>query len=209
MTKIELIELIQHRLAGGDLVPDQLGRFHEKVIEKYVSLAVASLMNQLEKNAIKHNDFGQLDDYTITRTEVPVLYDNARKEYYSILPVKVVKLYKNRGIRLVSPNHDQANRFDYMDNNESDVYSELEVEMIDGTPSWYPESNKVYFRNITQPVIDSGVLMKLIPVLSELPDDQEISIPAGQETFVLDFIFKYMSNMPPEDVSNDNNSRQV
>jgi len=209
MTKRNFIDLIRHGLAGGDMVADLEGRYHEAIVEKYVELAISAVLKNVQDNAIKYKDFGQLDDYTTTFVGVAVSYDSDRDEYYSLLPAKVVKLYMNRGIRFISPNKDQSSKFLYRDNNSDDVFTELEIDSIDGTIRWYAEAQSVYYKFMTTEVAASGVLMKLIQPISALADTDELNIPAGKEDYVIDFVRKYVAKMPPEDVINDNNSKQI
>jgi len=211
MTKKNFIDLVIHRLNGGNSTPDTKSKYHPEVVSKYIELAFSSIINTIQNQSVKYRDFGQLDSYTVTYSPITVTYDSTRKEYYSELPANIMSLYKNRGIRFITPVYDQSYHFIYRENNTSNIYNELEVSMMEDKPRWYLEGNTVYYDkgNMKQEIIDSGVLMKLIVPLSEIDEDTNMPIPAGQEKFVLDFVFSYIQEMMPEDVNNDSNSKQV
>ena len=211
MTKKNFIDLIIHKLNGGDSTPDTKGKYHPEIIAKYVELAFSSIINGIQEQAIKYRDFGQLDSYTVTYSPVTVTYDSTREEYYSDLPAKIMNLYKNRGMRFITPTNDQSYHFIYRENNTSNVYNELEVGLLDNKPRWYIEGDKVYYdkQNMIDEIKNNGVMMKFIVPLDEIEEDVNMPIPAGREDYVIDFILKYLQQMLPEDVNNDNNSKQV
>ena len=209
MTKKNLIDLIIHKLSGGNTSPDIKSKYHPEIITKYIELAFNSLINTVQNQSIRYKDLGQLDSYVKTYSSVTVSYDDTRKEYYSDLPVNIIGLYMNRGIRYICPIYDQSYHFIYRKNNSTDIYSELEVSKIDSRPRYYLEGTKVFYDKMTTEIVDNGVLMKLIVPISVLDEDDEIPIPAGQEQYVIDFIMKYLQQMFPEDVNNDTNSKQA
>lgn len=211
MRKNELIALIQHNLAGGDMVADLEARYHENIIAKYAEMAMSGILEQVQKQTIHYKDWGQLDSYTKTFVAQPILLDSTRDEYYSVLPARVVNLYRNRGVRFVSYNKDQSTKFLYRDNNSTDVYSELEVSLVDNRPTFYVEKGKVFYDKISdkEELIAAGALMKLIVPFGDLDDEDDVGIPAGQEPLLVEMILKLMKGMAPEDVLNDNNSKQV
>lgn len=212
--KIEIVEKIQSALNGGDDVSDGLSRYHPSDIEANVDEVYADILqNMYSQNMRSKMGFDPmlLDDYTRTYNNIPVQYDEVRCEFYSQLPVTTVSLPFNSSVRFISPQQEQKLQFSPVSNNASVVFSELEVDKVDNVPSFYMESNRVYY---SFPVHDyKKVLMKLVPSFSSLLDDDLIPEPSivGQRGLITiyDIVVARFRNMLPEDLMNDNNSKQV
>lgn len=206
MTKRNLIDLIKHRLAGGDCPQELKGKYHPKIIEKHIEIVLNYLIKTVAyKEAEREQDWGLLDSYTKTYTNVPILEDVERNERYSILPVNVIDLPQNRGIRFISDQQNQAMQYIYRDNNSVDIYSNLDIDRVSTKTRWYREKNKTYYSRHLSPMI-KDVLMKLIPNFSDLEDADESPVPSAYAKSIFDLVFQSMMGMPPEKVSNDNNA---
>lgn len=206
MTKRNLIDLIKHRLAGGDCPQELKGKYHPKIIEKHIEIVLNYLIKTVAyKEAEREQDWGLLDSYTKTYTNVPILEDIERNEKYSVLPVNVIDLPQNRGIRFISDQQNQAMQYIYRDNNSVDIYSNLDIDRVSTKPRWYREKDKVYYSRHLSPMI-TGVLMKIIPNFSDLEDADESPVPSAYAKSIFDLVFQSMMGMPPEKVSNDNNA---
>lgn len=209
MTKRAWVELIQSHLAGGAVPADLESRLHPLIIEKYFDVVYSGLLYQVSANAIMFRDWSQLDAYCKAYKNVAISKDSARNEYYSILPASIIELPENRGIRLISPMQDQKNKFTYSTNNAEDVWSELDHEMVTNDTSFYREGGNVYYRKLDTACITPGLLFKLIVPLNEFDDDEEIGIPGQQSAQVFSMITDMLLRRPPEDVIEDNNSKQI
>ena len=206
MTKKNLIDVIIHRLANGDCPQEMKGKYHPRIIEKHVEMVSNYLIKTVAyKEAEKNNDWGLLDTYTKTFIPVEVLWDDTRKEYYSVLPVAVVDLPDNRGIRFISDQENQAVQYIYRSNNSVDVFSNLDIDRVSVKPRWYREKDKVFYSRQLMPTT-TAVLMKLIPNFSDLEDDDQAPIPEAYAKSVFDLVFQAMMGMGLEKVSNDNNA---
>jgi len=207
MTKEVLTKLVIRFLTGGDNVADTLSKYHPAEVEKYIEMAFNSVIYQICLNAISYNDFGQLDAYCKSFSNVPVICDELRDEYYSILPVSIINLPKNRGIRFISPMKDQRNQFVDRENNASDIYDELEVGMMPDMITYYRENVKLFYDNrMTQELAENGVLQKLIPAYSEWSDEDELPIPGGKDMDIVRTVIELLSKKPNEDLSDNNNT---
>jgi len=206
MTKRNLIDLLKHRLAGGDCPQELKGKYHPKILEKHIEIVQNYLIKTVAyREAEKQNDWGLLDAYTKTYPNVAVNFDEERNEYYCDIPISIVDLPQNRGIRFISDRQNQAVQYIYRDNNSVDIFSNLDIDRVSTKPRWYRESDKVFFSRHLSSLIN-GVLMKLIPAFSSLEDNDEVSIPSAYAKSIFDLVFQSLMGMPPEKMSNDNNS---
>jgi hypothetical protein len=151
---------------------------------------------------------GIFDAYTKTYKNVEVLTDEDRNEKYSILPCSVVVLPDNRGVRMISPMHDQKNSFVYRSNNSLNIYGNLDVDAVSKRTRFYVESNNIFYDahlsdDITQ------LLMKLIPEFDSLDDDEEVGIPSAYGKLIFDLVIQSMLGKPLEKMSNDNNANVI
>jgi len=206
MTKQNLIDLIQHRLSGGDTPQELKGKYHPRIIEKHCELALNYLVNTIAyKEAQRNMDWGVLDAYAKTYTDVEVLTDEIRNEKYSVLPSKYVALPKNRGIRMVAPIQGQDKPFVYRDNNTKWLYSSLDVNTVSADVRFYVEGEKIFYSEHIPNVI-TAVLIKMIVPFSDLGANDEVVIPQGFGKVVVDLVLQSMMGMPMEKVSNNNNA---
>lgn len=209
MTKIELIELVEDWLAGGDAPTDVRGRYHQKVIEKYVGMAINNILYDTYLAAKKFHDFSQLDSMTTAYPNVAVLTDTDRAETYSNLPVSLIQLPDSSALRLISPMKDQSCGFRYMTNNSQPVWGELEAMKVRDVPCYYIEGTKVFYYNTAGYEDVTRVLMKIIPPFADWDDDKDIPVIAGKEFTIFEMVTKYMVNKPKDDDINDTNEEQV
>lgn len=208
--KIEILEKILHVLNGGDSMADQAAVYHpamvaEMIGESYENIIAANLASPQSKT-----DNFRLDNFTKAYTPVPVQYDVLRMEYYSTLPVEILSLPSQKGVRFISPVHDQSYQYIPRSNNASVVYSALEVSEVDDTPKYYVEDGKVFYA--FPGVVPTEVLMKLCPAFTALGDNDEIELPTistrqGLIT-IYDDVVRRFRTMPPQDLTNNANPVQ-
>lgn len=209
MTKGQLVELIISDVAGGAIPSDLDSRYHPLVIEKYIDLVYSGILNQVSMNSIIYRDWGQLDQYCKAYKNVSCSKDYDRMEWYSELPAKIIELTKNRGIRLISPMQNQADKFKYRDNSSEDVWSALESQNVVGYTNFYREGGRVFYGNFKEDYATEGLLFKLLVPMSEFDDDDEIGLPAAKSLEFVGMVRDMLLRRPPEDVAEDNNSKQV
>lgn len=202
MTKQNLIDLCIDYLTG-DATPEMRRKYHPVIIEKHIDAVFKQIVNEVHKDAIKHCDYGQLDSFTKSYV-VDILTDTERDQKYSILPVSPIKLYKNRGVRSVTATKDRSYTFIYQENGSDDIYSPLECWQVSDKPRYEIEGNRVYFSEHLKQDIDK-VRINIIASFESLDDTDEVSIPAGQERFILEQVAKLMLIKPTADTINDNN----
>lgn len=208
MKKIEIIDVLKHNLAGGDCPQELIGKYHPEILSKHIEMAWNYLIKTVAyREAEQLDDWGLLDAFTKTYVPVEVKFDEVRNERYSNLPVSIVDLPRNRGIRFISDIHNQSNQYLYRDNNSVDIYSNLDVSKVIPTPRYYREGDKVFYSGLSSLI--PNVLQKLIPNFSSLDDDDEVPIPSAYNKLIFDLVYQQMMNLRPEKLSNDNNSNTI
>lgn len=211
ITKRELIEKIQDALAGGEMVADLQSRYHPDIIASHVAEAYDFLLvngYRQSSASVRGKDHSMLDNYTKTFPAVPVEYDSEREENFVDLPVPVVVLPDNDGIRMVAYQKDQTKQLAPISNNANFVFSELECGIISEQGTYYVETNRIYTQFVGIP--PKNVLLKLVVSFDDLEDNDYIDEPnlvtkSGVLT-IYDIVMGRLSNKSPEKVVDDNNS---
>ncbi len=211
MRKIELVEMVQDWLSGGDAPADVRGKYHPQIIEKYIEAAYNDLIYQVATASMnpkeKQVDWSQLDAFAQIFRNITVDDDADRGLKYSVLPFPPVKLPEEVGIRLISPEDDPSNPFAHVDNNSQSIFATLDVGIIDTVPSYSVEKvtgneYRVYYDvNIGS---TTEVTMLLILPFSQFDDYDEVLMPAGKDLSIIDTIVERLREKPQEDTINDN-----
>ena len=202
MTKRQWIELIIDYLAGGACPADLRGKYHPRVVEELFGLVYSDIIYQVHANAVRYKDFSQFDNYVKSYGNVPVLYDQDRDEYYSVIPGAFINLPENRGIRMVAPMQSQKDKLWYTENNNADVREELEGQIVVNYMSYYIESGKTYYRNFDSTF--TKFLFKLVSPVSAFDDEDQLGLPATQATSVFNMLTDMLRKRPMEKQTNDN-----
>jgi len=204
MNKAQLIELVQINCSGGRVSKDVHGKYHPLVLERYIELAYSSLLvGSYEKNP------KNIDLYQKVYPSVSFTFDKTRGMHYSELPAKLVELPNQAAIVHVGPQKDHNYGFAPVSSGSGPIFGELEVNLIDDVPEYIVEGTNIYYPNITDDY--NPVLMKLIPVFSAFGRLDTIYMPKGQDTALFGIVNQLMQSLKitPEDLNNDNNSKQV
>ena len=208
MTKEQLIDLIIDRLAGGDCPQELKGKYHPEIVSKHIGIAMNYLMQNIVVKEAERSGTSVYDAYTKTFKNIEVLFDAYRNEKYSLLPCSVVVLPENRGVRMISPMHDQKTNFVYRANNSVSIYGHLDVNFVSDRTRFYVEGSTVFYDEHLSDDINK-VLMKLIPEFDSLDDDDEVGIPSAYGKLIFDLVIQSMLGKPPEKMSNDNNANVI
>lgn len=206
MTKGEYIELNQRRLAGGNVTPDVMGKYHPEEIARWISSAFNQIIFQLFKKNIR-----DLDLYTKTYKNVAVLYDTTIQVYYSLLPAPIIQLPNGKAIRKISYMSVTNNMPEYtikiVGDNEKSTLSRLEVGNID-TNTWASYNNERIEYKKLPPDITEVIVKQVTPFYAYGLED-EFFMPAGTDIEIFRMVREFMLGSPPEDIVNDNNAKQV
>jgi hypothetical protein len=205
--KIEILEKILHILNGGDAVSDQQAAFHPAMVAEMIGESYENIIASNLASPSARTDNFRIDNYTKTYTAVPVGYDNERQEHFSTLPVEILALPFQQGVRFISPIHDQSYQYIPRSNNASAVYSELEVAEVDNVPKFYLENGMIFYKFYG--LVPEKVLMKLCPAFVSLDDFDEIEMPTitTREGLITinDDVVRRFRTMPPQDLANNAN----
>lgn len=199
MTKETLIELVIARLAAE--VADKKTQYSQQEIEKYVEIVYNSVINSVCVSAISQQDYSALDSYIKAYKNVSVTCDTDRDEWYSTLPASIIQLPSNRGIVSISPMKDRKISFIYRRNGASEIYENLEVGLINTTPTFYVENSDIFYcSRMDSDLAEEGVLMKLIVPFDEFDDDEEITLPGGKDFDIVGLVVEAILGKQKNDI---------
>ncbi len=202
MKKIELIELIEHNLAGGDTVVDLRGKYDPRIISYHIGL----VFNQIFYDTFNMNPTG-LDLYA---QEYTVDVSKATSgEYYSDLPVSLVQMPKNAGIRQIRGSGllEDSETFKPTTTTQASVLARGDLGEFSTDIWFYVRGTQIFY--VFMDVNITKVKMLILVPFQDLDDDTEIYIPSGKETDLFQLVVQSLSNMKPEDTRNDNVSKQI
>ena len=198
MTKKQFIDLIIHRLAGGNVSSDQIGRFDRRIVAKNASIAMDSMFMELFRNNESLLDL-YAKDYDVTLTDDAILNLS-----YAQLPKKIVQLPGNAAIRLISARQDQTFFIPLVDSRAQGVFACLDVSRLDDTMYGFMTGERIYFKNKRVDIDD--VIIKLIRPLDDYAWTDNVYLPSGKGFEIANLVDQLMERMPKEDMRNDNNT---
>jgi hypothetical protein len=210
MNKAELIELVKENLSGGDAPAEIRGKYHPKIIEKYLEMAYDDLVATIYQESEPSGNFAALDTFG-KAYKVILKKDEDRGELYVELDISVVPLPNNKGITLVCPYRDQTSAFDYVDNNSSHVFRKLHNQVMRPVGTYYAELPRIYIANVDPTLIGKDIMVKAIPPFNGLKSTDDVFVPAGKNTMLFNLVYELMvrKNQTPKDDYDNNNSKQI
>jgi hypothetical protein len=209
MTKQNLIDLIRELLSGGDAPAEIRGKYHPRVVEKYLEMAYDDVISISADEGAKAKDFSLLDEFATPYTET-VLYDTDKELKYCPLPVLVMPLPGNAAMRSVSPPKDPSTQFVNISMTSQPIWKELEADYVDPKPGYWLEGERMYFDDMF-PYGLTQVMMKIVSSFGDLGKNDRVAVPAGKNTMIFQRVFELMQQKKqnPEDYYGDNNNKQV
>jgi len=210
MKKVELQELIQDFLTGGDAPDDVKGQYHDEVILKHMENAFNAIVQMTWRESKMNSDYSVLDSWA--RNYEVTISDLSGNAGNVILPYPPMQLPDNMGILQVTPTDDLANPFAYLETNSQGVFAALEVSTVMLGPEFYLEQNPSSVDNVdTHRLVVSKVpdgvtevKVKLIVPLSKVDLYDEVPIPAGKEVLIVQGVISLLRGKPIGDTVNDN-----
>ncbi len=205
-TKAQLVELAQEALAGGEVVAELRGKYHEAVVSLFLGMAYTDIIQTGFNNAgsdysvfdnLAKRYYGKVEESTITG-----------KRFYKI-PVPLIPLTpKHACIRSVSLQYGQQRAFAPISNTSAPIWGELEAMRVDSTCAYMIEENEIIFE-LNPPPVGADLLVKIIPSFENYDDDDTVVVPGGQNTALFTQMYQIMSLRGNRDLQiNDNNSTQ-
>ena len=212
MQKQQLIELVKRSLTGGDAPPELRSRYHEKEIELALNFAFDSLLNKNATQKQQLADELQLDGWKYDALTKPyvldILKDEARNRYYSVLPISVLSITNNAGIRMITPTQEESTVFFPRRQVDTFLMNNLDVGQLTGMIYFSLEGNKIWYSGD----IDNcwkTVLAKLVLEFSEFEDDDDINIPDGKDYELMALVIQWFKQKNPADIINDDVAQQT
>lgn len=209
MTKDQFVELIRRNLQGSDAPAAIRGKYSEREIQLYSEMAYNDMISMLGEDANKTKDYSLMDSFGKAYKRI-IKYDSERDEKYLDIEVQIVPLRDNAGVRLVSPYKDQSASFDYRDNTSKSVFDTLLVNVVDNTPTYYVESQRIYFDdNIDKDL--TTIMIKVVPLFSALKNEDEVLVPGGENGQVFQRVIELIQNKErhPQMYNNSGSSKQI
>jgi hypothetical protein len=210
MTRDQFIWLIKTDYNAGDATPAGNKNLHEGDLLRHCEMGFSNLVEVLYRQSMEYNDMGQLDPMIKIYLNQEVMYDNERCEHFIQLPVSIVQLPNNAGVRMVFSAKNQSLPFMYGANNTLPVYNA--IEMFDGQlserGSFYVERDKVFvdFNGDES----YSLSLKLIPDFTGYDGDDELPIVFGKDGVMYDVVMNRLRGRNKiHDDYNDNNSKNL
>lgn len=203
--KIELIELIQHRLEG-EARTKNLGKYHKKVLASFIGRAFNSLLIEVFRKNLSN-----FDSYTKWYTDVDIKYDSTTGIYYSELPAPIIQLPRTGdGILQISDMFDQTIQYVPITNGELQNIEGLDVDIIDEVVGYTFKNGRVEYQgtdyDASQSTYSDIVRMLLIIPFEEYADTDYVQIPTGSDELLLQTVINLLVGMPDSDNLNNNNT---
>lgn len=207
MTKQELIRLVILNLGGGNVPPTIQGSYTEPQVEKLLEMVFDDIIYTVYAQAIKTGVYDDLDAF-IRPYYMNILYDAKRDERYSELPIRGTSIPDTVAVRQVSPTKGQRLSFSIVENTSIPVFSELEVDFIDGRVSAYIEAGRMYYDRKLPKAVDE-VLIKMVSPFSAFADDDNISIPLGANEVIFTKVLQILMNKGQSRNEDDMVNKQI
>jgi hypothetical protein len=199
MIKAKLIELVQTKLTGGGLNTDAIKKYPTRVVAEYIGLA----MNTLLYDVFKANP-NSLDMYA---KEYEVDVKKGETAWYAVLPKSPMQFPNNDyGIQYVRLKGDYSSLlFLPLTAVANAPLYRLGTVIRNGIIPYNFSAGKLFFGG--QSMVDMPkVTVGLVLPFSEFDDNDDIMIPLGTGTNLIDTIVHLIQSTKMQDKSDNNNS---
>jgi hypothetical protein len=204
--KIELIELIRHRVEG-EARTKGLGKFHPTIIEYNIGRAFNSLLIGVFKSNLSN-----FDSYTKTYSNVDIQYDSIQDIYYSDLPAKIIQLPRiGDGIMRIVDIGDSSIQYVPMTNGMLQNIDGLDVDSICDVVGYVFKNGRVEYQGVvefdgSQSYYADQVAMELVIPFEEYADTDNVQIPTGSDVRLFELVTSMIFGTPDSDNLNNNNT---
>lgn len=198
MTKTELITLVIDRL-GGDKQ-----KYHPNVITKWITMAFNTIYYTTFRK-----DLGNLDLYSQTYDNVPVLKDVDRDKYYCEFPAPIVQLPEpGEGVRYIHLKKDRSLKFVPVTIHSAVVFGGLDVNIVDPTIGYSITNGRIEFED--NDVLQYETLsVRIVRPFEAYDEDEPIYIPSGTDEQFMELIVNLLMGQVPESKIPDDNQKTV
>lgn len=214
MNKKNLIDLTIDFLTGGALTPALKSVYHPEIVKYQLEVAFDTLLGQGDSDSVL-NEMGIPNWRYDSMTKAYLLsveYDTLRDKYYSNLPVGVMSLNNNSGIRMIYPTKSEESAFIPRSQTDNFLMGTLDVnKFTDIVRFTYESNNTVYYTASESNQLlcrlhkeNKSVYAKLAVKFGALEDTDEITVPDGKLGTIFQFVAEALSRKKPEDLTDDN-----
>ena len=202
MIKGALIELIKESLPQLD----KTGKYHDKIVEAYISLAVNTILGQIFKK-----DAGNYDLYAKEYSGT-ILQDQNTEQYYSAYPAPIVQtIGPSKGVRSINTTKGQGLEFAPAQSSDMALFQDLMASKLSNVIPYIPQRDRVLY--IGEPIDEdyqtiTNVRMLLVVPFTEYDMDEFFHIPEGVDLDIVDTVRQIAGQIPPRDLLNDNKEKQ-
>lgn len=203
-TKYRMAEQAKRILEGGNSTQDSQLSIRELML--FVSQAFGQVARmRFFENKAEGDDYIN-GDFIFSFPDIPVTVDQARGEYYAILPSNVITLPRDLGVYHVSLMKDQTRPFVPVANGFNAMFRGLEAGQLEGRSGFYKEQEKIYFVNVDDIDGVEKVLIKLVAPLGSVGDEDVVSVPEDVQLEVVTMAVELyrLQQQVEQDLENDN-----
>lgn len=193
MKKIEIIELIEHMLVGGDSTPETQGKFHPSVIDAAIESVYTPHLWELATISHNSRDESVLNHYAKEFTEEVLQEESGQKRFYINITPPLAALPRLQSIRLVYPYECINAPYIYRDSRANSIYEGTDVQTVDDTPRWNLLHDKIYFPNMKKLQKPEKVVLQLCCAWGAFEDHDEIPIPGGKDNILIQMVIAELS----------------
>lgn len=199
MTKSELVSSIRQLILRQHPTQDSLKIAHPAIVEAEIAKAYTSLLKTFYANEINLMN-ADLDFYAKKYTKT--IKTDSEGFSYVDLPVKVIELKSNLGIRYVKPKGGDAS-FIRIRENELDTIRNLDVFCCSKNVYYYIDGARIVIvKSLAEHDIIEQVYVKLLPLFGEFGDDDNIEFPQG-EFSAMQMILQTMGYRQTDNINDD------
>lgn len=199
MTKLELADGVI-LLMGYNSVDKKLDR---RLVWFVADRLIPMLIDRLAKSQGMSAE--DVADNFITVKEATVKYSQKRKGYFADLPTPMMNIAGFSSIRQVGDAQDETTTFVPVKQGQQAIIANLEVGGLGGRIGYRLEGTRLWFINLPVGVYET-VLVKYLPTITGLKDDEQITIPATVEFDLINMIKGELQEqkLTPEDKTVNN-----
>lgn len=202
ITKGQIQDLIREVKGGGD-APEN-SKFHPQIIAVTADVIRNSIIQE-ELNVSRKNKKWSINSQFFTKVDLTIKQDKYKRDVAE-LPVQIVALNGDRGLRSVAPTGEISKTFNIIENGADAVFSHLESGTM-GTDVYLEDDFLVI---VNKPRGMDKITATVIQTIVDLEDDEAVPMPPGYEKRFIDEIIAFLEEekITTHDKYNDSNSNQ-
>jgi hypothetical protein len=213
MKKIHIIEAVID-FFDSDQAGEQKAKYHPEIVKTHLNNMFNQIIYATWLNGKKFSDFSQLDSWS--KTYRCAVVDQSGSNAYALLPFAPVQLPDGMGIRQICDSDDNSTVFAPIEATANVVFSELEVDDVDDTPTFRLEQNNLstvagrqshLLRLERLPIAPASLITNidtlLIVPMDQMDDYDDVVIPGMQDDTIVRQVIDLMSKKPNPDTAND------